>query len=215
MRPPLACRLTFHVKHSEAPIDDATLARLRSFAALVRKWNSKVNLVARADLECLWPRHIDDSAQLAPLFPPGSGRFVDLGSGAGFPGLVLAIVTNAHVDLIESDQRKAAFLREAARLTDAPATVHPLRAELARVQPANVLTARALAPLPRLLELAERFLTKDGVCLFPKGGTVDAELTAAAQGWHMRVERFASKTAPGATILRLSEIHRAGQPPRQ
>lgn len=205
----------FHVKHSEAPIDQPTMQRLRFFASLVEKWNPRINLIARADLPYIWHRHIDDSAQLAPLFPRNASRFVDIGSGAGFPGLVLAIVTNMHADLIEADQRKAAFLREAARLTAAPVTVHPMRIEQAHVQPTNVLTARALAPLPHLLRLAERFLTRDAVCLFPKGGTADAELTTATQQWHMRIERFASKTASGATILRLSEIHRAGQPCEQ
>jgi len=185
-------------------------ARLDRFADLLRRWNARINLVSRADEPALWSRHIADSAQLVPLLPDGNGTLIDLGSGAGFPGLVLAILTGRPTHLVEADQRKAAFLREAARETEADATVHAARAETLRIPPANVVTARALAPLPDLLKLAVPFLAPGGVCLFPKGRDVEAELTAAAAEWHMRVERFPSQTGPGATLLRLSEIRRAG-----
>lgn len=185
-------------------------ARLRAYEALLRRWNAKINLVSRADAADIWTRHILDSAQLAPLMPTGTDSFTDLGSGAGFPGLVLAIVTGRPVQLVESDHRKAAFLREAARETEAAATVHAARAEALTLPPAAAVTARALAPLASLLGLAERFLRPDGICLFPKGATAADELTAAAIEWHMRVERFPSLTSPGATILRISEITRAG-----
>ena len=147
-----------------------------------------------------------DSAQLASLLPTEASRLIDLGSGAGFPGLVLAIMTGHSVQLVEADARKAAFLSEAARLTGTNATVHVARAESLRLQPADVVTARALAPLPRLLALAAPLLAPDGVCLFPKGRTVADELTAARRQWHMQVERFPSRTMPSATILRLCEI---------
>ncbi len=135
-------------------------------------------------------------------------RAIDLGSGAGFPGLVLALATRVPFDLIESDQRKAAFLREAARLTGAPVRVHAVRIEAANVGPAPLITARGLAPLPRLLSLAAPLLTKSGECLFLKGAGAEAELTQSTAKWHMQVERIPSRTAPDACILRISELCR-------
>jgi 16S rRNA (guanine527-N7)-methyltransferase len=193
----------FHVKQSEA-----TETRLATFAALLRRWSETVNLIAPGDLPVLRQRHIDDCLQLVPLLPP-TARGIDLGSGAGFPGLVLAIAAGMPFDLIESDQRKAAFLREAARATGAPVTIHASRIERAAVQPAGVVTARALAPLPRLLGLATPKLADGGVCLFPKGASAETELTDAAREWHMNVERFPSRTDRSAQILRISEIARA------
>jgi 16S rRNA (guanine527-N7)-methyltransferase len=153
-------------------------------------------------------RHIDDCLQLVPLLPPGAARAIDLGSGAGFPGLVLAIATGIPFDLVESDHRKAAFLREAARATGAAATVHATRIEDVALPPAAVVTARALARLPRLLDLALPKLAPGGVCLFMKGASAAAELTEAAPEWHMRVEQIPSRTESSATILRISEIAR-------
>lgn len=180
--------------------------RLRDFARLVETWNRRINLIGRGDIPLLWDRHILDSAQLAPLLPPGSTTITDLGSGAGFPGLVLAIVAERHVDLVEADERKAAFLREAARLTGADAAVHVARAETVRLPPAPVVTARALAPLPQLLRLAVPLVAAGGVCVFPKGRDTANELTAARREWHMQVEQFPSRTSPSATLLRLREI---------
>ena len=179
-----------------------------AFIALFLKWNRRLNLIARGDEAVLASRHIADSLQLAPLMPPGVTRAIDLGSGGGFPGLVLALATGVPFDLIEADQRKAAFLREAAQRLSAPARVHPVRIEAADVAPAALITARALAPLDALLELAAPKLAAGGCCLFLKGARVAAELTAAEARWHMRVERFPSRTAPDATILRISEIER-------
>ena len=187
-------------------------AALVTFAALLLRWNRTVNLIARRDEPNLWDRHIADSLQLAPLIPPGTPRAIDLGSGGGFPGLVLAIATAIPFDLIESDQRKAAFLREAARATGAPATIHNVRIEAARLPPAPLVTARALAPLPHLLALAAPKLAPTGICLFLKGQNVASELTDAATQWHMRVEMLPSQTSPVASILRISEIARADRP---
>lgn len=184
--------------------------RLRQFESLLLRWNARINLVSRTDASDVWARHIMDSVQIGPLLPPGPGEIIDLGSGAGFPGLIVALTTGRHVHLVESDQRKAAFLREAIRETNAPATVHAVRAEALTLPPATIVTARALAPLGILLALASPRLAQGGVCLFPKGATVDDELTAAANEWHMRLERFQSRTSASATILRISEIRRAG-----
>lgn len=185
-----------------------TRGKLEAFAALLLRWNRTVNLIARGDEPMLWPRHIVDSLQLLPVIPPEAGRAIDLGSGGGFPGIVLAIATGLRFDLVESDRRKAAFLREAVRLTGAPATVHAARAESVALSPAPLVTARALAPLPQLLALAAPLLAPGGVCLFLKGGSAASELTAARMEWHMEVTRLPSQTASDACILRISDISR-------
>jgi 16S rRNA (guanine527-N7)-methyltransferase len=183
--------------------------RLNLFAALLLAWNRRINLIGRADEPRLWMRHIEDSLQLIPLMPANLVRAIDLGSGAGFPGLVIAIATGIPFDLVESDQRKAAFLREAARVTAAPATVHAARIESAAISPAGLVTARALAPTPQLIALAHRFMTPGGVLLLPKGSAVEQELTEARAKWNMQVERFPSRTHPDGAILKLSEVERA------
>jgi 16S rRNA (guanine527-N7)-methyltransferase len=180
-------------------------ARLRRFADLLLRWNATLNLVAARDADLLWERHILDSLQLVPLMPGGIARAVDLGSGGGFPGLVLAIATGVTFDLIEADRRKASFLRTAVLESTAPATVHCVRIEHAVVPPAGLVTARALAPLPRLLPMAERFLTPDGVCLLLKGARVEAEL-AASGDWTMTVERLQSRTSAEGVVLRLTGL---------
>jgi 16S rRNA (guanine527-N7)-methyltransferase len=189
------------------PLIDVPRSTLGNFIETLLRWNRTVNLIGRADEGVVWERHIADSLQLAPLVQ-GAARGIDLGSGAGFPGLILALATGIPFELVEADRRKAAFLREAARVTKAPIQVHATRAESAKLTPAPVITARALAPLPRLLELAAPFLAPGGACVFLKGSHADAELTDAASEWQMQVERFPSRTAPDGVILRLSEIAR-------
>jgi 16S rRNA (guanine527-N7)-methyltransferase len=200
----------FHVEHSSISNDVSreTLLVLERFSGLVLRWNSTVNLIAPGDDVRLWERHISDSLQLVALMQPPPERAIDLGSGAGFPGLVLAIATGVPFDLIESDQRKAAFLREAVRLTGAPAQIHAQRIEAVHLDPAPLITARALAPLPKLLALAARLLAPAGACLLLKGTNVEAELTDAAAQWHMRVDSLPSRTAPGARILRITDLSR-------
>jgi 16S rRNA (guanine527-N7)-methyltransferase len=202
------------VKHHSISNDISreTSAALERFAALLLRWNRTVTLVARKDEQRLWERHIADSLQLAALMQPVSERAIDLGSGAGFPGLPLALATGVHFDLIEADQRKAAFLREAARVTGASVLVHATRIETARIDPAPLITARALAPLPKLLGLAAPLLKAGGICLFLKGATVQAELTDAATQWHMHVDILPSQTAPEACILRISDLSRVAPP---
>jgi 16S rRNA (guanine527-N7)-methyltransferase len=201
----------FHVKHGPAPNDVSreTLAGLNRFVALLLRWNSTVNLIARADEPLVWDRHIADSLQLIPLMAPLPERAIDLGSGAGFPGLILALVTGLPFDLIEADQRKAAFLREAARVTGAPVRIHPIRIEASNLPPAPLITARAVAALPRLLALAAPLLAPGGMCLFLKGANADIELTHAATQWQMQVDGIPSCTASDARILRITELSRA------
>ena len=186
----------------------AVRERLDRFAALLLRWNGTLNLIAPRDAPIIWQRHIADSLQLAPLIPPGVTRAIDLGSGGGFPGLVLAIATGLPFDLIESDRRKAAFLRTAIAETGATAAVHACRIESAALAPAGLVTARALAPLPRLLPLAGRLLTPDGVCLLLKGARVDQELAEAAVDWAMSVDRTPSVTGPEGVVLRISGLRR-------
>lgn len=193
------------MKHRSMP-KSASHEALERFAALLLRWNRTVNLIARGDEADLWQRHIKDALQLAPLIPASAERGIDLGSGAGFPGLILALATGIPFDLVEADQRKAAFLREAVRVTSAPVRVHAVRIEAVALPPAPVLTARALAPLPRLLHLAAPKLAPGGIALFPKGADSDAELTAARREWHMRIDRVPSRTAPGAVVLKISEL---------
>ena len=184
-----------------------TIARLQRFADLLARWNSRINLIASSDLPDLWTRHIADSLQLAPLLPPATS-VTDLGSGAGFPGLIIAICTNCPVTLVESDTRKASFLREAARETAARVIIVNARIEDAVIPPASIITARALAPLPLLLEWAAPLLRPDGTCLFLKGRRAEDELTDAAATWHMTVVRTPSRTNPDGVILALSHIRR-------
>jgi 16S rRNA (guanine527-N7)-methyltransferase len=183
-------------------------AKLRAFAALLLRWNATLNLIAARDAATLWDRHIADSLQLVPLMPRDTPRAIDLGSGGGFPGLVLAIATGVPFDLIESDRRKASFLRTAILETGASATVHCCRIEDATVPPAPLVTARALAPLPRLLPLAVRLLADDGTCLFLKGAKADGELADAATDWSMAVDRVPSHTGQGGIVLRVTELRR-------
>ena len=185
--------------------DDDVMARLATFVVLLEKWNGRVNLVARAGLRDVWRRHLLDSLQLAPLVPD-EGHWLDVGSGAGFPGLIVAMAGRANVHLVESDGRKATFLREAARLTGTEVTVHSRRIERLPAQQANVISARALAPLPRLLPLLYPHLADNGTCLLLKGQDVEEELTAAAKSWSMQVEKIQSRSDPRGIVLKLTEV---------
>lgn len=195
-----------------ANVSRETLDRLAKYVELLTSWNRRINLVGRNTLGDVWRRHILDSAQLFPLIPREARRLVDLGSGAGLPGLVLAIMGVPDVHLIESDGRKAAFLREAVRITEAPATIHARRIDRVPAFIADVVTARALAPLPELLAISERFLGLDSICLFLKGRMVDEELTETLKTWHIRLDRRPSLTDPSGCILRLEAIARDPRP---
>lgn len=189
-----------------AGVSRETLDKLRIYADLLVKWQKTVNLVGAATLDDLWRRHMLDSAQLFGFVPPDCERLVDLGSGAGFPGLVLAIMGVAGVELVESDQKKAMFLREAARATRTKAAVHAVRIEQMAGDPADVVTARALAPLDRLLPLAARFMGPHSIALLPKGADVERELDAAARDWHMWYTRRTSLSDGRATILVINRL---------
>jgi 16S rRNA (guanine527-N7)-methyltransferase len=190
-----------------------TMTALETYAGLLRKWQKAINLVAASTLDDVWRRHFLDSTQLMPLLPEGEGQMVDLGSGAGFPGLVLALMSGRPTHLVESDQRKAAFLGEVARATACAGRVqiHAARVEALKPWGTPIITARALADLGQLLDWAAPFMTADTVCIFPKGAKAEEELTGALRVWKMTVERRRSVTDPTGLILRLSHLERRGQ----
>jgi 16S rRNA (guanine527-N7)-methyltransferase len=196
------------------PVSRETQARLDRLVALLLDWQAKTNLIAPSTVETLWTRHIADSLQLLALAPDAK-CWVDLGSGAGFPGLVvacaLADTKAATVHLVESNAKKAAFLREAARHTDVPAIVHAMRIEdfVKNFKGSvDVVSARALAPLNRLLTLARPLLEQGAVGLLLKGQDVDAELTEASKYWIMTPELVVSKTDPRSRIVIVRGLRR-------
>jgi 16S rRNA (guanine527-N7)-methyltransferase len=190
------------------PVSRETLARLEAYADLLVRWSARINLVGRDTLGDLWRRHLLDSAQLRPLVPNSAETLIDLGSGAGFPGLVLAILGVPGVELVEADTRKAAFLREAARITAADPTIRGCRIAAVPSHAVEVVTARALAPLDRLLDLARPFIGPNTVCLFPKGKRWAQELTLARKVWTMDVSMHDSIADPRGVVLCLQRIAR-------
>ena len=176
---PAAAPLTPECFREATGVSRETLADLERYVALLRKWQPAINLVGARTLDDVWRRHMLDSAQLAGL--ASGGRWIDLGSGAGFPGMVLAIMGVGTVHLAESDQRKAAFLSAVANETGAKAVIRLGRIEAMGPEIFDVVTARALAPLTDLLRQAQHFVGQNTVCLFPKGQDIDAELTEAAK----------------------------------
>ena len=183
-----------------------TLGRLQAYHDLLLKWQLKINLVGPATIADAWRRHFLDSAQLFALLPEGTQRLVDLGSGAGFPGLALAIFGAPDVHLIESDARKCAFLREAARVAGVDVTVHNQRIEAVSGLHVDVVTARALAPVAELLRLGAPLLRPGGCFLLLKGRNVEPELTEATKCWNMAVQRQSSRSDDEGCVLRLSDV---------
>jgi 16S rRNA (guanine527-N7)-methyltransferase len=190
------------------PVSRETLARLEAYAELLTRWSARINLVGRDTIADLWRRHILDSTQLRAFVPDRARSMIDLGSGAGLPGLVLAILGVPGVELIEADSRKCAFLREASRITETAVTLRPCRIEAVAPHPVDVVTARACAPLDRLLGLAEPFLAPDSECLFLKGERVEEELTLARKRWTMTASLHQSRADPRGVVLRLQQVAR-------
>ena len=186
-----------------------TTEKLDLYRRLLLTWNSRINLIGRSTEADASHRHFNDSLQLIPHIPADVTNAADLGSGAGFPGLVLAIATGIHFSLIEADRRKAAFLQVVSAETGANVTVIPDRIQQASLPAVDLITARALAPVADLLALGHPLLRLGGCALFLKGALADEELTDASAKWHMRVERFPSVTDPKGIVLRLSEVRRA------
>ena len=192
---------------AQTGVSRETLARLKAYADLLVEWSALHNLVARSTLPDLWHRHFWDSAQLAPLIPAEARTLADLGSGAGFPGLVLAAMRpDLAVTLHEATTKKCAFLQAAADRMGLPVTVQNARLEDLRPHTFDVVTARALAPLPQLLTYAQNFAGLNSVCLFLKGQNVGAELTEAHKYWNIKVSQVPSQTDPSAAIVVVREL---------
>jgi 16S rRNA (guanine527-N7)-methyltransferase len=216
--PDLQSRLAADRKRALALVNDSReippdlLARLDRLADLLRQWQATTNLVAPSTLPELWTRHIADSLQLLPLAPEAK-HWVDLGSGAGFPGLVIACaladIPGATVHLVESNLKKAAFLREAARITGAAAKVHAVRIEdfVDRfAEPVEIVTARALAALDNLVESAYPLLKRGAEALFLKGRDIEVELTEASKCWTIDAELIPSATDSFGRIVRVRSV---------
>lgn len=189
-----------------------TLGALNTYCDVIRKWNPSINLVSRASLDDLWRRHILDSAQLYPLIPKQACVCLDIGSGGGLPGIVLAILSRdltptRRFTLVESDQRKATFLREVCRTLSLSVDVLTERIESIAAHSADLISARALAPLSNLLGFARQHLAHDGVCLFPKGETWLQELEDAQRRFSFEVQTIQSQTDPKAKILKIQGVH--------
>jgi 16S rRNA (guanine527-N7)-methyltransferase len=199
---------------AEYGVSRETLDRLKAYDELLLDWSSRHNLIARSTIEDRWARHYRDSAQLDALLPADAKSLVDLGSGAGFPGLVLAALgapRGLQVALVESIGKKAAFLDEAIRATAlGNVRVLPQRIESITIPPPDVATARAVAHLDKLLAYADEFADENTVLIFPKGQDVEGELTEAAKSWHMKVDRRPSVTSPGSTILVIRDFRPKG-----
>ena len=195
---------------SEFGVSRESRIQIEAYVALLLNWQRRINLIGPATVESVWERHICDALQLLPLLPVGTRRLAELGSGAGIPGLVVAIAARLEADLYESNGKKAAFLREAARQTRAAVNVHNVRLETLRcnsqVPLVQCVVARALAPLPLLLDYAEPLLSQGAIGLFHKGQDVDAELTTATKYWKLRYTKHPSRCDSRGVIL---EIHEA------
>lgn len=200
-----------HVEIGGVLVSPATAGRLKRHVEELGRWNKAINLVSASTLPDAWERHVADSAQLVPLAPANPGLWVDLGSGAGFPGLVVAIILaetspETRVTLVESDQRKATFLREVVRTLGLKTKIIAERIETTAPLVADVVSARALAALDALVPLAARHLGGHGIALFPKGANADKELASAATTWSFSVERLPSVTDASAEVLRLKDL---------
>jgi 16S rRNA (guanine527-N7)-methyltransferase len=186
----------------ETGVSRETLARLKAYADLLLDWSARHNLVAKSTLPDLWRRHMWDSAQLAPLIPENATTLADLGSGAGFPGLVLAAMRpGLAITCHESTGKKCAFLQAAAERMGLPVTIENARIETLPRRAYDVVTARALAPLPLLLSYAAPLTGPNSVCLFLKGQNLGSELTEAHKSWKMEVSQVPSQTDPSGAIL--------------
>ncbi len=189
-----------------------TRLKLKIYVEMLGKWNRSINLVSKSTLDDVWRRHIVDSLQIAEI-GPNTGRWADLGSGAGLPGLIVAAAKaenspNTQVTMIESDQRKCAFIAAAANLMELDVSIECRRIEESTTQTYDVISARALAPLSHLLELSLPYRHNETVCIFPKGAKAEEEMTAAQRDWNINYDTTQSVTDTSSTIFRIQEYSR-------
>lgn len=188
-----------------------TLSALLEYETMLLKWNKSINLISNTTSDKIWTRHFLDSAQIIPLLPHAGSKIIDIGTGAGFPGLVLSIVAKEKIPsleftLVDESAKRAAFLREAVRVTGAKAIVINSKIETLGAEGFDIVTARAFAPLEKLLSLAHPHLTSDGRLLLLKGEESEKELEMARKKWSFKHESFTSQTNPKGVILRISEL---------
>lgn len=193
-------------------LSEPELRQLQKFSDMVLRWSPRINLISRASAADLWDRHIVDSAQVYLQIPERCESWVDLGSGGGFPGIVVAILAahrrpDLQVTLVESDQRKAVFLRQAARELGLGCAILAKRIEELNGLSADVVSARALASLDKLLEMSAPLLAPAGTALFPKGANRAAEIAEARRNWVFSVTEQPSLTEPTAAILKVTGLH--------
>ena len=183
-----------------------TVEKIRVYESLIQKWQPKINLVSRNTMNELWSRHFLDSWQLVQHIRPTDKILVDLGSGGGFPAIILAIITDLEVHMVESDRRKSLFLKEVVRTLGLNAHVHNDRIENIESLQADIVTSRALAPLTDLLKYAQNLMKNDGICIFPKGKRFKEELTDANYVWHIIGEEFKSIVSDDSWIFVVKEF---------
>lgn len=198
---------------AETGVSRETMARLDIYSTLLEKWNPVINLVSKSTMPERWTRHFLDSAQILEIAETKSGLWADFGTGGGFPGLIIAILAaerapDLRVVCVESDTRKATFLRTVARDTGIDMEVISERVETLAPLKAKVVSARALAPLVKLLDYAERHLAPGGQAIFLKGAGYQAEVSESLESWAFQLDTYPSKTDHAATILKLGDIHR-------
>lgn len=197
----------------ELGVSRETWEDLATYASLLLKWNARINLVGRTTEADIWRRHVADCLQIERLAPSG-GQWADLGAGAGLPGLLVALLRKSAgrcTTLIDSDSRKCAFMQEAARVLDLDVTIENRRLEAPPSKPFDIVSARALAPLPRLLDLAAPYGHDSTVYLFPKGAGASKEIADAQKRWQFHVESFTSVTSPDSSVLRIRALRHASE----
>ncbi len=192
-------------------VSHETINALHAYEELLSDWNQKFNLVAESTLPQLWTRHFLDSAQLIDFIPTEAQSLADMGAGAGFPGLVLAILAqerkqDLHIHAIESTNKKADFLQAVVDALKLKVTVHRARVEAIKDLKVDILTARALKPLPQLLSYAQNLLHKDSLCLFLKGQTLEQELTEARKRWTFSATAYPSRSDDTGRVLVLRDL---------
>lgn len=185
-----------------------TIEKMEIYISLLQQWNKKINLVSQQGMDQVWKRHVHDSFQLIRYLDSSVKSIADLGSGGGFPGLILALSTEIPVILIESDKRKTIFLREVLRQTQTQATVLCQRIENVNTISADVVTARALTSLTQLLEFSKNILNKNGYCLFLKGRSVNLEIEEAQKNWKIVYKTFSSQTNADGVIVKINQFER-------
>ena len=188
-----------------------TYYKLETFSVLLEQWNASINLVSKNSIKKLWERHIADSIQVNTLIRNINGDILDLGSGAGFPGLIIAILGERKVHLVESNSKKCAFLREAIRITNCNAEVHNVRlttksAPILNISKVDIVTARAVTSLVNLLDIVFPIVYEDTYCIFYKGSRVEEEILVAKDKWNFEVERVRNAVEPNGVILRLKNL---------